>query len=67
MVANRAAPRHALSLRPVARRRAPRAKPPRLRAPRYHRAVSQRALIQGAAFFRNAGRRDPAEFFPDPP
>ncbi|MGU7813145.1 hypothetical protein [Burkholderia sp. AW49-1] len=45
----------------------PIAKPVRFRVARYHRAVSQRALTQGAAFFRNAGRRDPADFFQDPP
>ncbi|CAG9260485.1 conserved hypothetical protein [Burkholderia diffusa] len=45
----------------------PIAKPVRFRVPRYHRAVSQRVLIQDAAFFRNAGRRDPADFFQDPP
>ncbi|CAM2174602.1 hypothetical protein BLAT2472_30086 [Burkholderia latens] len=39
----------------------------RFRAPRYHRGVSQRALIQGAALFRNAGWHDPADFSTDPP
>ena len=71
MVANGDARRHALSFRRVTRPRAhrpsPVAQPLRFRAPRYHRGLSQRAPIQGTAFFRHTGRREPAEFFPDPP
>ncbi|WP_063551960.1 hypothetical protein [Burkholderia territorii] len=69
MVANGDAHRHALSFRRVTRAGAesPIAKPVRFRAPRYHRGVSQRALVQGPAFFRNAGRHTPADFYPDPP